>query len=194
MMIYTTKHFCEDLGAVFFPPKFDNDEARERWYGVVKRKLKYYSGDHLLRAAEYIVSHRKARSFPSVAEMLEAVHETRERDAEPPEAPAGPWQGDAVKDHVEWTARWEKLMDSPPDILKAAAQENYHSGVKAFFLKNKRLPNANELGYCKSEAKLFLEAYEDCVRGGFPNAAQLLNLGDAMLKAREQERNRILGT
>ncbi len=209
-MIYTAKHLCEDLAAVFYPPKFETDEAKERWYGVVKKKLKYYSSENLQAAYEHIVTNRKARAFPTIADMLEAVHKTKEREV-PAEVPAAPKPGDAVAKYTIGQKTWDHLMADKHPMLREAALQNWHMCLKAFVCSNNRLPNESEVVQCKRDAEEFLRCYEECVTaepnietidqkmgswqklGGTEVIKAFVALGDSMLAKRGETQDEILG-
>jgi hypothetical protein len=195
-MQYTVQSFITDLEVAF--PRFGKQDevAARRWAELVSRKLSGFKGDVLKSACEDIITTRKAKSFPALAEMITACDKWQPR-ADPREV------AEAEAKAESWTvvgndigeAFWTKSVADKPrsPIFAEAARGGWHMCLKSFMVNKRRLPNQAEALDCQAEARMFLEAYEDCVRGGFPNAARFENLGDAMLKAREHWRCRILG-
>jgi len=195
-MKYTVQSFITDLEVAF--PRFGKQDevASRRWAELVTRKLSGFTGDVLKNACEEIITTRKAKSFPALAEMITACDKWQPR--------ADPRQVAEAEAKVEsWTvvgndlgeAYWGKVATQKPrsPLIEKSAREGWHMCLKSFIVNKRRLPRDGEILDCEAEAKMFLEAYEDCVRGGFPNAKRFESLGDAMLKAREHWRCRILG-
>lgn len=193
-MIYDLAQFLDDLTACFFPMKHADELAEARWMGLVKRKLANYKGPVLQEAAESLQTTRTTRSFPSLAEMIKAC----ERAAPRPEVnPETAWvkPGDAVGKHFQDLEYWQKCVahKGESELFARSAKENWHTGLKQFMVEHRRLPQEGEIKGCRMQADAFLEAYEHCVRGGWPLAKRFEVLGDALMRAREELRTRLLG-
>ena len=195
-MQYDVADFIGDLEVAFprYPSKDETAEAR--WVDLVKRKLGGYKPIELKDAAEALVTLRTAKGFPSLAEMLKACDKAKPRkpvETDPQKVHVTP--GQACAAFVIGEKFWEKCVyhERRPKIFEKSAKEGWHMTLKSFMVNNRRMPNDSEVASIQAEALMFLEAYEDCVRGGFPNAKQLEGLGDAMLAERERWRKIILG-
>jgi len=206
-MNYTIQNFISDLEVAF--PRFgQKDEVAERrWSELIGRKLKHYKGHILKDAAEDMITHRTTKSFPSLAEMLKACDKWLPRD-DASTAELQAWQKyDDCDKYREDEAYWAKCLDhaDKSPIFAQSVSENWHSALRVFMMRERRLPNEAERQTCRQEARLFLEAYESCVRGDgdinnvgalkklhFP-AKSLEALGDSMLARREELRETIIG-
>lgn len=195
-MNYDVSDFLEDLLAAFYEPNHKTEESKGRWLALVKRKLQHFDADTLREAAEYLQTHRKAKSFPSLAEMINACEKHAPRDKARPEVQAQSWQtGDACKQYLAGERLFEDLLLSGQhrELFRRAAKDDWASALREFVIKHQRLPeDGKEESRCIASAYQFLQAYEDCVRGGFTFAKALENLGDSMLKRRAELNERIL--
>lgn len=195
-MNYDINHFIDDLGAAFYPPNFKDESGEGRWLGLLKRKLGHFDASTLKDAAEYLLTHRKTRSFPSLAEMINACEKYAPRDKARLEVQEQSWKkGDGCADYVAGEKVFEDILWQPslPQVVIEAAKQDWISALRTFVIKHKRLPETpREEADCMAEAYAFMQAYEDCVRGGFPLAKRLEQTGDMMLKKREELRNRVL--
>jgi hypothetical protein len=76
---------------------------------------------------------------------------------------------------------------------KEAARDGWISALHQFVCREMRLPNQGEIGRVKRAAADFDEGYEIAVRGGWPLANAMADLGDTMLANRERLRKMVLG-
>lgn len=177
-----------------FPVRHDSQEKEKAWTLALVRELRGFSPDVLQGACESIIRNRKDRRFPLLAECRSAcVEAQRWLDMEKN-------KGDLIKSsqpagsHLDWTADRLKLATdlcmSP--MGRQAAKEGWIQQLHDFARRNSRLPQPNEIGALKREAKLFDEAYAKCVKGGWPQAEELERLGALMLKRREDLVDRVL--
>jgi hypothetical protein len=197
---YDLGKMVHDLEAAFFPMKHTDDTAADRWVSLVKRKLGHFDAKTLQDAVEDLISHRKTRSFPSLAELITACEQHAPRDKQRQATQAVGFNSEHdVNHHLEGERVFEMLMyanfEKPhPMLLKAArAEEPWIAGLQSFVIKHHRLPkNGEEEAECIANSYKFLQDYETAVRGGFRYAKALEGLGDSMMAKREELRQRVL--
>jgi len=192
--MYDVADFIGDLEVAFARYPSKDPEAERRWVDLVKRKLQNFKPQTLQAASESMVTFRTTKGFPSLAEMIKAC----EKAMPPPEpgtAPVRAEPGHAATAWIIGEEYWNKCVYSErrPEIFVTAAREGWHMMLKGFLVRHRRMPDSQEVLDIKADALIFLEAYEDCVRGGFPQAKAFEKLGDTLLAAREHWRQIILG-
>ena len=201
------------------PMRHVDDDSRDRWSAMMVRKLRHFSATTLKRACDDIISNRKSRGFPSMAEMLDACAKAMHFDeAHKPSLefePPGP--GKACDAYIVGEGTWEMMLANGASIVNQAAKEDCQGTLRAFVIRKGRLPNSldekiqwfngEDPHSIRVEKKKFDEAYRHCVRFDIPNEDQgdwqklgdtkviaaLRKLGDAMLEKREDLRTQILG-
>lgn len=166
--MYDVADFIGDLEVAFSRYPSKDPLAEQRWVDLVKRKLGSFKPATLQAASETMVTTRAAKGFPALAEMIRAC----EKAVPPGEGlvvePDLVREGKAAEAWNQGEAFWEKCMASErrPEIFVTAAKENWIMCLKSFIVATRRMPDAQEILDCKAEAVMFLEAYEECVRGG----------------------------
>lgn len=174
---YNLADFLDDLHDVFFPIKHADEESQARWTALVHRKLGSFSSATLRQASDDLVSHRKARGFPSPAEMIDACDKAArfERMSKPQLAiDETPKRDDGCAAYIAGEKTYKMLMESRPDVALEAAKEGCGGVLKAFVIRKGRLPNSldekiawfrgEEPRSIRAEYVKFIEAYEFCVR------------------------------
>ena len=178
-----------------FPP-FRWDEEQERaWVGTMVKELACFSDAVLDRAIAHMIRTRKQRSIPLVAECIEGCLEARkwvEADTQKSQIPefrtsaADDWSTERVKlayDLIKSSMGKQAAKDSPCWVLS----------LWNFCRKNQRLPVGPEIDRCKRDARDFDEAYAKAVKGGWPQAQKLEELGASMLARRKKLAEEVLG-
>jgi hypothetical protein len=186
--------FLTDL-IVHFPVRHDGDAAEDAWLQSMFRNLRNYKSSVLDRAAQRIIDTRGDRRFPLPAEIRKVCDEIEKLDR----IETAPKFDDAARakklqDGHDWQKKLadELIMCS---IGKRAAQENWILSLHDFCRLNSRLPtNDYEIRQCIESARGFDRAYEALLRDqGNMMRRPLIDLGDTMLKHREELRVRVLG-
>ncbi len=188
--------FIGDLAMHFSTPKHGSSEAEAGWLKSMVTELRGSSPQVLERAARHIVTTRKYRNFPLVAECRQAC-----RDA-----------ADEIKfeQHIQTLPELRKSTGSDwSDDRKRFAAQLIQSAVgrqaakdrpcwilrlRDFCRKEQRLPDAKEAEQLRREAGEFDIEYEKCKRGvAGPWSADLEKLGASMLARREKLCAMVLG-
>ncbi|MCK9549187.1 hypothetical protein [Aquamicrobium sp.] len=169
--------------ALHFTVKHETPEHEKAWLRSMAINLKSFPAAVLNEAADEIIRTRKHRNFPLPAECREVCIAIDKR-----ERAELPIEETVPERHPEWT-KWrirnaDMMIQS--GLGREAAQSNWILQLHDFIRVNQRLPKDHEITRLKEQARLFDEAYEECVRGGWEQAAMLERLGAAMLAKREK--------
>lgn len=178
--------------ALHFTVKHETPEHEKAWLKSMAMNLRSFPASVLNEAAEEIIRTRKHRNFPLPAECREVCIAIDKRER----AQDLPMEEKIPERHPEWTKWRIRNADqfiATQAIAKEAARSNWILQLHDFIRVNQRLPNEREIPRLKEQARLFDEAYAECVRGGWPQAAMLAKLGEAMLARRDDLRALALG-
>lgn len=177
--------------ALHFGQRHDTPEAEKAWLRSMALNLKSFSAAVLKEAAEEIIRTRKHRNFPLPAECREVciAIDKRERASELP------MEKQIPERHAEWT-KWridnaDRLIQT--SLGREAARSNWILQLHDFIRIHQRMPAGHEIARLKQAAHEFDDAYAECVRGGWGQAAMLAKLGESMLAKREEKRAIALG-
>jgi hypothetical protein len=187
--------FVANLENHFFPVKHDPPSRVTAWLASMFRELGGYSTQVLEEAAKDIVGTRTERYFPLPAECKKACENVRKRSdiaAKAAQLKTGTWTYKRDDEYAEW--RIELANDLVKCAIgKQAAKEGWILSLHDYARKYKQMPHPSEIYALKEGAKGFDQAYEQCVRGGWPDAAGLRKLGESMLAKRKQLSEMVLG-
>lgn len=177
--------------ALHFTVKHETPEHEKAWLKSMAMNLRSFPASVLNEAAEEIIRTRKHRNFPLPAECREVciAIDKRERAQELPVEEKIPER------HPEWT-KWrirnaDMLINSA--LGREAARSNWILQLHDFVRVHQRMPKEHEVSRIKEQARLFDEAYAECVKGGWEQAAMLERLGAKMLARREKLRAFVMG-
>jgi hypothetical protein len=178
-------------------PPFRWDEHQETsWTQALIREVSGFERQVLGSALAHLIRTRRDTKTPTVAMCIDAcVAERRYAEAQKV-AESLPMHGAAKpKEHLLWEER-ERLAD---DIVKGpdgkqAARDGWIGTLHAFIVNTGRMPNAGEMAKCKQQAREFDESYAQCVKGGWPQAQRLEELGRDMLANRKRLTEMVLNT
>jgi hypothetical protein len=202
-----------------WPPYQWDDDRQKSWVNTMVRELAGFSDAILNKAITEMIRKRTDRRIPTVAECLDACYEAKRwLDAEKTkgELPLEHQLGGSRA--MEHTAERKKLadeiaLDPNNPLVRQAAKEQWIGILHDFVRKHRRMPDPrqrieylksvhtkkghgemlSEVEWCRREGRDHLEAYEACVRGGWPYAKVLLDqLGDPMRQRRNQKIDRVL--
>jgi len=86
---------------------------------------------------------------------------------------------------------WEQRVNLANDLVRCAegrqaAKDGWIGTLHAYAVEYARFPPAAEFGALKRQAKEFDQAYAECVKGGWPQAHRLEQLGRDMLANRKR--------
>jgi hypothetical protein len=181
---------------VHFPPRLPRPELEEAWVQSMVKELRGYSSPVLEAAASEIIRTRKRTDFPLPSEcrdVCEAIKKREENAARAAELPVGAnrWMGRDSIFSPERKRLADELIIGP--MGKEAARDGWILSLHVFIRENGRLPDARkgEINKMKAAAKGFDEAYAQCVRGGWPEAAKWMAFGDDMLARRAELTERV---
>lgn len=202
--------FISDLAVHYTTPKYDDPKDRQRWLKSFVVELRGASPEVLKRAAQLIINSRKNRYFPLVADCRQAVREAAELVKFEQRLQTLPTLRQALGD--EWSQERRDLADQliKSGLGKEAANDGWILALWDFCRRFQRLPDdqryearnakeaedfagCSELKFCKRAACGFDEAYQQCLRGGWPQAYELKRLGDSMIAKRERLCQEVLG-
>ncbi len=183
--------FVADV-ALHFPNRFDSEASEDEWLQSMFRNLRGYNSDVLNRAAQRIVDTRTDRRFPLPSECKKVCDDISTRDRAESGAKL---EFDVTKTspYSDWRIKLADDLIACP-LGKDAASEGWILSLHDFARMQGRLPIGSEITKCKAGAKGFDEAYALCVRGEAGACGRSLrDLGDSMLKRREDLRSKALG-
>lgn len=180
--------FVAALETHFFPVKHDPPSRVTAWLASMFRDLRGYSSQVLDEAARDIIRNRKERYFPLPAECREACEAVKKRSdiaSRASQLSATTWTYKRDDDYAPWRVQ---LADDliRCDIGRQAVKEGWVLSLHDYARKHGKLPTQAEFHGLKQAAKEFDRAYTECVRGGWPQAAVLRDLGDKMIARREE--------
>lgn len=190
------KEFIAIVATHFPPPKFDDDGTKLAWVESMQRNLGHYKPDVLKAAADLIVDERGetygTRKFPLPKECRQACHEVISRQQAERRTSTLPIGADLGNQFADWrTNLADDLILTP--LGREAAKGGWVLGLHDFARREGRAPQGREIDQIKRETKEFDAAYEECARGGWPEAHHLEALGRSMLARREKYRRRAFG-
>lgn len=177
-----------------FPPHNWTEDRQKEWVGSVVKELGQMPREALARAADEIVRTRKVARTPVVAELVEACKEAEywvKREKGEGQLPID--QQEVLRFAV-WSDERKRLAD---DLIrtpqgKTAAKEGWIRGLHDFCREHGRAPNEYEVRTIKADAEAFQTAYEKALRGGWPQAAALADLGGKMVRRGEELADMVL--
>jgi hypothetical protein len=188
--------FISDL-IVHFPVRHDSPEREKAWTLSMVSELRGYSASVLKAASAEIIRTRTDRRFPLPKECRDACENIKRAAELAKRAAALPITAAEQFDQrrAEYSQERERLAD---DMIKGpdgrqAAKEGWVGTLHTFILRNGRMPHGHEIATCKRQARECDEAYQECVRGGWPQAKSLEELGAAMLANRKRLTEMALG-
>lgn len=172
-------------------------EAREKeWTLAMVRELRGYASEVLEGAASRIIATRTDRRFPLPSECKQACDDVRKAmRADSMKSTLSMGSAVAHAQNMDWT---EERLKLATDLMhcemgREAAKNGWIGILHSFARKNARLPKGAEIEACKREAKAFDQAYSKCVRGGWPQAKRLEEIGAEMLRRRHELERLVLG-
>lgn len=177
--------------ALHFTVRHETPEHEKAWLRSMAMNLRSFPAVVLNEAADEIIRTRKHRNFPLPAECREVciAIDKRERSQELP-----------VEEKIpERNPEWTKWRIRNADMLvqstlgREAARSNWILQLHDFIRVNQRLPKDYEISRLKEQARLFDDAYAECVRGGWQQSSMLERLGRSMLARRETLMEAVLG-
>jgi len=178
--------FAEAVITHWPPFRWDQHQAGS-WTQSLVRELSAFDRQVLGNALAHLIRSRRDTKTPTVAACIDAcVAERRYLDAEKTTASL-PVTKDGSR-LPEYSDERRRLAD---DLVrcadgKQAAKEGWIGTLHTFVVRNGRMPKGHEIADCKRHAREFDEYYAQCVKGGWPQAASLLSLGDKMLARRKE--------
>lgn len=191
-MSMKVSNFISTLMPVF-PFRHETPEREAAWLKSMFMALNHYEAPVLVRAAAKIVDTRTDRRFPLPAECREICAAIVREDN------AHSSKSTLIKDPAKrGDGEWRyKLADEliMTELGRRAAREGWVLSLHDHIRRHGSLPREkHEISACIASARGFDEAYRECVSGnGGALAANLIKLGDAMLRRREKLRNMVLG-
>ena len=187
--------FIGDLALHFSTPKHGSTVAEAAWLKSMVAELRGYSPEVLDRAARRIITTRKYRNFPLVAECRQACRDVAGEIEFDKHVQTLPTLREATG--TEWSTERVKLaydLCKGTQVGKEAARDGWVLSLWDFVRKHQRVPKGSaEIEACRRGAKEFDEAYAKCVKGGWAGADQLVALGSSMLAKREKLSAEVLG-
>lgn len=183
-MSQNVSKFISDL-TVHFGLRHERPEHETAWLVSMARELRGFDGQTLARAAEEIVRNRTDRRFPLPADCRKACIEARKWVDVERRVTSLPMEPQSMQ------MKWEERVRLANDLVmcsagRQAAQEGWIGILHARVVQDGRLPPASEFGALKRYAKEFDQAYAQCVKGGWPQAQRLEQLGRDMLANRKR--------
>jgi hypothetical protein len=207
--------FVSTIAVHFPPPKFESAAQEEEWLQSIVNALQAYDSDMLRRAAQRIINTRGLRRedkwFPVPAEIRRVCASIAAED----NAKTIPLQFKS-QDGAGWRTRdADKWIHS--EMGERAAKEGWIGGLHMFIRRNGAMPDDRErkpqevmvrgaddvleirtimmtdVEYLKRSAKEAELAYDDCVRGGWPDARSLARLGESMRARNDELADKVLG-
>ena len=180
--------------ALHFPrPKFNDDEVMEgAWIASMNRVLSGYSDEVLAEAAQRILAQRNPKRdgkfFPVPSECSDVCTHV----AKLQEMQRTPLLSYGHRDSSPWAGWRMQLADEliNGEMGRQAAEEGWVLILHDFVRNNGRMPTGNEIARCRQDAKVFDEAYAECVRGHWQGNGQFVQaafvkLGDSMVARRD---------
>lgn len=191
--------FIDDL-TVNFSFRRDWDEEREKnWSTLMVRELGGYADEVLAKACREIILTRGKRQgeqwMPTIAECLSACKEAKYwLEAEHQKQQLSLDGKPVERKTAFWSDERKALAD---DLIKTsqgrtAAKEGWIRGLHDFCRAKGRVPNEYEARDIKTDADAFQAAYEKALRGGWPQAAALADLGGKMVRRGEELSDMVL--
>lgn len=178
--------------ALHFTVKHETPDHEKAWLRSMALNLKSFPASVLNEAAEEIIRTRKHRNFPLPAECREVCIAIDKR-GRAQDLPISEKVPERNPEWTKWRIRNADQLIATQALAKEAAQSNWILQLHDFIRANQRMPNGHEISRLKEKARLFDEAYVECVKGGWQQAAMLERLGAAMLAKRENLRAMALG-
>ncbi len=136
---------------------FNSDEERaSQIVSRLKPDLDHYTDDVLKRAVDNLLRKHQARTFPSFAHCLDAVHEAA---AQSPNAPRAFKRETAAEKYLKGQKIAAKVCLGP--MVAEAWKERWFGGLWDFCAKEHRMPNPAEVAKIKprsQETRGILEA------------------------------------
>lgn len=179
--------------ALHFHIKHETPEHEKAWLKSMALNLKSFSAYVLRQAAEEIIRTRKVRNFPLPAECREVCIAIDKKERAQHELPVKETDTHRFPEWAPWRIRNADNLIETQALAKEAARSNWILQLHDFIRVNQRMPNEGEVRRLKEVARQFDEAYAECVRGGWEQAAHLEQLGAKMLAKREKLRKLALG-
>lgn len=179
--------------ALHFHIRHESPAHEEAWLKSMYVNLKSFSPYVLRQAAEEIIRTRKVRQFPLPAECREVCIEIDKKERAQQDLPVKETDTHRFPEWAPWRIRNADMMIATQALAKEAAQSNWILQLHDFVRVNQRMPDQHEIRRLKEVATDFDEAYAQCVKGGWPQAATLEQLGAKMLEKRERLRAMALG-
>jgi hypothetical protein len=190
--------FIAELAAHFPPRHPKGSDTEKAWLQSMVRELKGYRATELDNAARRIIQTRKRTDFPLLADCKAACDEAKKwLDLQEAKLPTGAQHS---KPEDIYSAERVRLADEliVGPMGRAAVEGNWILALHDFIRINRRLPDQGEVKRIRSGGRpfrgkfqTFEEAYAECVRGEWPQAKKLLELGDKMLKRRAELADRV---
>lgn len=190
--------FISHLVLHFGEPKFDVQDhdkprAHGEWLKSMVRELKVYSPEALNKAGQIIVTTRKYRSFPLVAECLDACQEAEKWLRS--QKPQLKFSGESRHRIPEWSDERVRLADDlvMTETGRRAAREGWILALHDFCRREMRMPEGHEIKHCIDGAKGADAALAMAVRGecGAQSRA-IVALGQSILERRERLADMVL--
>ena len=172
------KSFIEPMLAVFDGPPGGNPGE---FFASLTEDLARFSDDHLAASARSLRSSRKYRTFPTIAECLDAA-----RNAVVPGSSSSQSQGYGNQDHnLEWQQKLEAFRLCRNPVGYRARKEGWIVAMFDFCREYGRAPAGREIEICIEQARASVAGMEEC--RGTPIYASLVSLRRAMIARREKE-------
>lgn len=176
------KSFIEPMSAFFDQPPGSN--AGE-FFAALADELSQFGDDFLAAGAKSIRLTRKYRSFPTIAECVEAVRTARLDVANTNErGPVTPQYG-AKSDDDEWERKVAAWRLCRSDMGHEARKDGWLVALFDFCRERGRLPVGIEATHCVSLSAQSRQGLDQC--RGTPLYASLANLRAKMIARVEKE-------
>lgn len=184
--------FIEEVLLHWPPYRWDEDQEAS-WTKSMTLELRIFDPAVLAKAIAHMKRTRKDRRTPTVAECISACAEAlrwinieKGKQALPIEE-----QKQTLSEYSQDRIKLanDLVMGS---LGKQAAKEGWILSLHDFCRNKLRLPMSHEVDKCKKGAKEFDESYRLAVKGGWPQAAALEQLGAKMLKKRQELSDMVL--
>lgn len=191
--------FIDDL-SVNFSFRRDWDEEREKnWSTLMVRELGGFNDEVLSRACREIILTRGKRSneqwMPTIAECVKACRDAQFLvDGEKNSGRLHLGSGPLEKKFAVWSDERRRLADQlvMTEQGRRAAKEGWIRPLHDFIRENARVPTEREEASVKAAARDFTTAYEKTVRGGWPQARALCELGEKMVRRGDELADMVL--
>lgn len=188
MKTYDTLDMIKDFEVAFFPMR--GDEIRLRGFReLIVKSLRAFSSEVIKSASERLIQTRKSKTFPALAEILEAcAKENQIYNANSSKGvPEAEMPGHAAAQWIFREEQFRALSRQRHTLLVEAAQGNWIGGLFSYYMKVGRLPlTGPEIEACQREAREFEATYEDTIR----TARNHGSLGKQLERLGEQVRNK----